>query len=104
MKGFQSFNSSLNTHTQDKSTMIRSMQSAPAPGKNAGKNKKKRANKKRRAAAKAGTSSGTMTSQLGANRASVPQWCKIDIDQVANHAGGFVWKLSDLEHAKPGGV
>jgi hypothetical protein len=85
--------------------MIRSMQSAPAhpasgTGKNAGKNKKKRVNKKRRAAAKAGTSSGTMTSQLGANRASVPQWCKIDIDQVANHAGGFVWKLSDLEHAK----
>ena len=85
--------------------MIRSMQSAPAhpapgTGKNAGKNKKKRVNKKRRVAAKAGTSSGTMTSQLGANRASVPQWCKIDIDQVANHAGGFVWKLSDLEHAK----
>ena len=87
--------------------MIRSMQSAPArsqpaPGKNAGKNKKKRANQRRRAAAKAGTGgSGTMTSQLGgANRASVPQWCKIDIDQVANHAGGFVWKLSDLEHAR----
>jgi len=74
---------------------------APAPGKNAGKNKKKRANKKRRAAAKAGSSaSTTMTSQLGgAGRATVPQWCKIDIDQVANHAGGFVWKLSDMEHA-----
>ena len=84
--------------------MIRSMQSvpAPAPGKNAGKNKKKRANKKRRAAstAKATSGSGTMTSQLGAGRATVPQWCKIDIDQVANHAGGFVWKLSDLEHAR----
>ena len=74
---------------------------APAPGKNAGKNKKKRANKKKRVAAKAGTgTSGTMTSQLGAGRATVPQTCKIDIDQVANHAGGFVWKLSDLEHAK----
>ena len=85
--------------------MIRSMQSAPAPaapGKNAGKNKKKRANKKRRAAAKAGSVSGsaTMTSQLGAGRATVPQWCKIDIDQVANHAGGFVWKLTDMEHAR----
>ncbi len=84
--------------------MIRSMQSvpAPAPGKNAGKNKKKRANKKRRAAsaAKATSGSGTMTSQLGAGRATVPQWCKIDIDQVANHAGGFVWKLTDLEHAR----
>lgn len=81
------------------------MQSAPAhpapgTGKNAGKNKKKRVNKKRRVAKTAGAVSGTMTSQLGANRASVPQWCKIDIDQVANHAGGFVWKLSDLEHAK----
>jgi hypothetical protein len=41
-----------------------------------------------------------MTSQLGAGRATVPQWCKIDIDQVANHAGGFVWKLTDLEHAR----
>ena len=70
-------------------------QSASGPGKNAGKNKKKRANKKRRATKTA----GTMTSQLGAGRATVPQSCKIDIDQVANHAGGFVWKLSDLEHA-----
>jgi len=85
--------------------MIRSIQSAPvhsqpAPGtgKNAGKNKKKRANKKRRATKAAG-GTGTMTSQLGAGRATVPQSCKIDIDQVANHAGGFVWKLSDLEHA-----
>lgn len=88
--------------------MIRStqsIQSTPAPGfgKNAGKNKKKRANQRRRAAAKATSgsgTSGTMTSQLGASRATVPQWCKIDIDQVANHAGGFVWKLSDLEHAR----
>ena len=69
-------------------------------GKNAGKNKKKRANKKKRMARTAAAASGTMTSQLGAGRATVPQTCKIDIDQVANHAGGFVWKLSDLEHAK----
>ena len=80
---------------------MQSRQFAPAAGtgKNAGKNKKKRANKKKRVAKMSGTS-GTMTSQLGANRASVPQTCKLDIDQVANHAGGFVWKLSDLEHAK----
>ena len=76
---------------------MQSIQSAPAPGKNAGKNKKKRDNKKKRVAK---ATSGTMTSQLGAGRATVPQTCKIDIDQVANHAGGFVWKLSDLEHAK----
>ena len=41
-----------------------------------------------------------MTSQLGAGRATVPQCCKIDINQVVNHAGGFVWKLPDLDHAK----
>jgi len=82
-------------------TVSSSVPSVPAPGKNAGKNKKKRANKKKRTAAKAGGGvSGTMTSQLGAGRATVPQWCKIDIDQVANHAGGFVWKLTDLEHAR----
>jgi len=71
----------------------------PPVGKNAGKNKKKRDNKKKRVA-KTAAVSGPMTSQLGAGRATVPQWCKIDIDQVANNAGGFVWKLSDLEHAR----
>ena len=78
-----------------------SMNGRPPVGKNAGKNKKKRANKKKRVAAKAGTGgvSGTMTSQLGSNRATVPQWFKISPDQVANNAGGFVWKLSDVEHA-----
>jgi hypothetical protein len=65
-------------------------------GKNAGKNKKKRANKKRRAAV--GKSSGAMTAQLGTNRATVPQWFKISPDQVFNHAGGAVWKLTDAEH------
>ena len=39
-----------------------------------------------------------MTSQLGANRAMVPQWFKISPDQVFNHAGGAVWKLTDAEH------
>ena len=84
--------------------MFRSMQpvqSVPA-GKNAGKNKKKRANKKRRAAAaaRAGGGSGAMTAQLGgSNRATVPQWFKISPEQVFNHAGGAVWKLTDAEHA-----
>jgi len=74
------------------------MQACKQPlGKNAGKNKKKRANKKRRAAA-IGKSSGAMTAQLGANRATVPQWFKISPDQVFNHAGGAVWKLTDAEH------
>jgi hypothetical protein len=75
------------------------MQACRQPlGKNAGKNKKKRANKKRRAAAAVGKSSGAMTAQLGANRATVPQWFKISPDQVFNHAGGAVWKLTDAEH------
>jgi hypothetical protein len=99
-------NNNSNQPLQSTATMIRSMQSVPAlvpapgTGKNAGKNKKKRSNKKKRAAKAASATSSTMTSQLGAGRATVPQWCKIDIDQVANHAGGFVWKLSDLEHAR----
>ena len=79
---------------------VQSVQSVPA-GKNAGKNKKKRANKKRRAAAaaKTGGGSGAMTAQLGgSNRATVPQWFKISPEQVFNHAGGAVWKLTDAEH------
>jgi hypothetical protein len=32
------------------------------------------------------------------NRASIPQTCKYDINQVLNDAGGYVWKLSTLEH------
>ena len=85
---------------QSRQTIV-SSQPSPSSGKNAGKNKKKRDNKKKRVAAKSGGgASGTMTSQLGAGRATVPQSCKVDIDQVANYTGGFVWKLSDLEHAK----
>ena len=34
-----------------------------------------------------------------AGRATVPQSCPLDGTQVLNHAGGFVWKLSNLEHA-----
>jgi len=32
------------------------------------------------------------------NRASIPQTCKYDINQVLNYAGGYVWKLTQLEH------
>jgi hypothetical protein len=32
------------------------------------------------------------------NRASIPQTCKCDINQVLNDAGGYVWKLPTLEH------
>ena len=30
-------------------------------------------------------------------RAAVPQWFRIDPDQVQNNAGGFVWQISDKE-------
>lgn len=30
-------------------------------------------------------------------RSAVPQWFRIDPDQVENHAGGFVWQISDKE-------
>ena len=30
-------------------------------------------------------------------RAAVPQWFRIDPDQVPNNAGGFVWQISDRE-------
>jgi 60 kDa SS-A/Ro ribonucleoprotein len=39
-----------------------------------------------------------MTSQLGANRATIPQGFKISPNQVFNHAGGAVWNLSPREH------
>jgi hypothetical protein len=32
------------------------------------------------------------------NRASIPQTCKYDINQVLNDAGGYVWTLPTLEH------
>lgn len=41
---------------------------------------------------------GAMTSQLGANRVTVPQWFKISPDQVLNHAGGYVFQLSPQDH------
>jgi len=39
-----------------------------------------------------------MTSQLGANRVTVPQWFKLSPDQVPNHAGGYVFQLSPQDH------
>ena len=32
------------------------------------------------------------------NRATIPQTCKFDINQVLNYSGGYVWQLSLLEH------
>ena len=61
--------------------------SASAKGKG-----KKKGNKK-----PAG-SSAMVAQQSSQGRATIPQTCKIDIDQVLNCSGGYVWKLSPLEH------
>ena len=41
---------------------------------------------------------GAMVAQQPQNRATIPQTCKMDINQVLNCSGGYVWKLSLLEH------
>jgi 60 kDa SS-A/Ro ribonucleoprotein len=61
--------------------------SASAKG-NKGKGKK--GNKK--------SATGAMVAQQPQNRATIPQTCKLDINQVLNCSGGYVWKLSLLEH------
>ena len=61
--------------------------SASAKGKG-----KKKGNKK-----PAG-SSAMVAQQSSQGRATIPQTCKIDIDQVLNCSGGYVWKLRPIEH------
>lgn len=61
--------------------------SASAKGKG-----KKKGNKK------TAGSSAMVAQQSSQGRATIPQTCKIDIDQVLNCSGGYVWKLSPLEH------
>ena len=63
--------------------------SASAKGGNKGKGKKK---------SKSAVGSAAMVAHQPQNRASIPQTCKYDINQVLNDAGGYVWKLSTLEH------
>lgn len=41
---------------------------------------------------------GAMVAQQPQNRATIPQTCKIHIDQVLSFSGGYVWKLSTIEH------
>ena len=56
-----------------------------------GKGKGKKGNKK--------SASGAMVVALQPqNRATIPQTCKLDINQVLNYSGGYVWQLSLLEH------
>ena len=54
------------------------------------KGKGKKGNKK--------SASGAMVALQPQNRATIPQTCKLDINQVLNYSGGYVWQLSLLEH------
>jgi len=63
--------------------------SASAKGGNKGKGKNK---------SKSAVGSAAMVAHQPQNRASIPQTCKYDINQVLNDAGGYVWKLPTLEH------
>jgi hypothetical protein len=56
------------------------------------KGKGKKGNKKSTA------SSAMVAQQSSQSRASIPQTCKLNIDQVLNCSGGYVWKLSTIEH------
>ena len=56
------------------------------------KGKKGKGNKKSTA------SSAMVAQQSSKTRATIPQTCKLDIDQVLNCSGGYVWKLSAIEH------
>ena len=61
--------------------------SASAKGKKGKKGNKKPAG-----------SSAMVAQQSSQSRATIPQTCKIDIDQVLNCSGGYVWKLDTIEH------
>jgi 60 kDa SS-A/Ro ribonucleoprotein len=57
--------------------------------------KKTSANKKKpSAAAKA---MAAQAAQAAVIRTAVPQWFRLDPDQILNNAGGFVWQISDKE-------
>ena len=54
------------------------------------KGKGKKGNKK--------PSTAMVAQQSSQGRATIPQTCKLNIDQVLNCAGGYVWKLTTIEH------
>ena len=72
------------------------MPSAKAASASAGGNKGK--GKKKSKSKSAVVGSAAMVAHQPQNRASIPQTCKYDINQVLNDAGGYVWKLPTLEH------
>jgi len=71
------------------------MPSAKAASASAGGNKGKG---KKKSKSKSAVGSAAMVAHQPQNRASIPQTCKYDINQVLNDAGGYVWKLTTLEH------
>jgi hypothetical protein len=44
------------------------------------------------------TTSAMVAQQSSQSRATIPQTCQLNIDQVLNCSGGYVWKLSPIEH------
>ena len=54
------------------------------------KGKGKKGNKK--------PSTAMVAQQSSQGRATIPQTCKLNIDQVLNCSGGYVWKLTAIEH------
>jgi hypothetical protein len=54
------------------------------------KGKGKKGNKK--------PTSAMAAQQSSQSRATIPQTCKLNIDQVLNCSGGYVWKLTTIEH------
>ena len=54
------------------------------------KGKGKKGNKK--------PTSAMVAQQSSQGRATIPQTCKLNIDQVLNCSGGYVWKLTTIEH------
>jgi hypothetical protein len=47
---------------------------------------------------KSSASAAMVAQQSSRGRATIPQTCKLNIDQVLNCSGGYVWKLSTIEH------
>ena len=78
--------------TNVQSTMPSAKAASASAGGNKGKGKKKSKSKS------AAVGSAAMVAHQPQNRASIPQTCKYDINQVLNDAGGYVWKLPTLEH------
>ena len=61
---------------------------------------KKSSAKKSKSGKKPSAAAGAMAAQAAQStlvRNAVPQWFRLDPDQVPNNAGGFVWQISDQE-------